>query len=152
MDSDLKLAKLRYNEQRQISKKRNVDFHLSFEDWFSIWQSSGFWSLRGRGPGKYVMSRYGDQGPYSKDNVFIQLWEKNYADAWTEEKLKQANIKRSLKQKGISKPHSLEHNEKLRLAAQNRPKYQCPHCQTNCSKSNLIRWHLDKCKKLGESN
>lgn len=147
---ELKQAKLRYNEQRQISKKRNISFELTFDEWWSIWQQSGKYHQRGRGTGKYVMSRIGDQGPYRINNVFIQPFEQNYKDAWTSDKLEQANLKRSIKQKGISKPHSEEWNKKLKEAAQNRPKLECPHCKKSCSISNLHRWHLNNCKLSGE--
>jgi hypothetical protein len=41
-----------------------------------IWDASGKWDQRGRGDG-YVMSRYGDEGPYQKDNVYICLAREN---------------------------------------------------------------------------
>jgi hypothetical protein len=55
---------------------------LTFEEWWDIWQKSGKYPERGAKPGKYCMSRFNDSGPYSKDNVFIQLWTQNTSDAW----------------------------------------------------------------------
>lgn len=35
---------------------------------------------------------------------------------------------------------------KMSLKAKNRPKFTCKHCSIQTSKSNLIRWHNEKCK------
>lgn len=66
-----------FQAQRSNSKKRGIAWHLSFGQWFSVWQESGKLHLRGRGKGRYVMSRYGDLGAYEIGNVFIQLSTEN---------------------------------------------------------------------------
>lgn len=66
------------------------------------------------------MSRKGDQGCYSIDNVFIQTFEQNNKDTWTEEKLSRANVLRSQKLKGQKRFFSEDHKEKLSIAAKNR--------------------------------
>jgi hypothetical protein len=56
--------------QRQSARQRGIGWELKLWDWWMIWSASGRWDQRGRGEG-YVMSRYGDEGPYRKDNVYI---------------------------------------------------------------------------------
>lgn len=67
--------------QRSAAKQRGIEWLISFDDWCAVWMDSGKWSLRGRNKGKYCMSRIGDAGPYSKENVFIQLHGMNTTDA-----------------------------------------------------------------------
>lgn len=62
----------KYKAHKSCAKKRNIPFTLTFEEWYDIWQKSGKWELRGKGKGKYVMSRIADKGGYTLGNVFIQ--------------------------------------------------------------------------------
>jgi hypothetical protein len=62
-----------FSEQRNNAKHRGIGWTLTYADWMHIWLASGKWAHRGRGHGHYVMSRIGDRGDYSKENVFIQL-------------------------------------------------------------------------------
>lgn len=68
----------KYSCQKAKAKHRGIEFTLTFEEWWDIWQQSGKWELRGHRKGQYVMSRYNDTGPYAVDNVFIQLSEDNH--------------------------------------------------------------------------
>jgi hypothetical protein len=77
---DLFAAEDKYNRQRHRAKQRGVDFKLSFEDWMNIWLESGHWNQRGKGKGKYNMSRIDDAGSYEVGNVFIQSHEHNARD------------------------------------------------------------------------
>lgn len=70
-----------FNHQKQSAKHRGVAWNLTFAQWFAIWQSSGKLHLRGRGHGKYVMSRVSDQGCYELGNVHIQLATENSKEA-----------------------------------------------------------------------
>jgi len=67
----------RYVQQKVQATKRGIDWELSFEEWFSIWQNSGHWEERGFGKDKYCMCRFGDTGPYSATNVCIATTELN---------------------------------------------------------------------------
>lgn len=67
--------------QRQNADDRGISWELSLWDWWTIWQKSGKWSRRGRARGQFVMCRKGDTGPYSKDNVFIDLACRNVSSA-----------------------------------------------------------------------
>lgn len=80
---DLKALLLAFRRQRNSAKHRGVSWEISFDEWMSTWKSSGKLELRGIGYGKYVMARYGDIGPYSKENIEIVPCEKNAKDART---------------------------------------------------------------------
>jgi hypothetical protein len=73
--------RLRYIEQRQASRKREISFLLTFEEWLEIWRRSGHLDARGRGSDAYCMARFGDVGPYSVDNVMIITNHQNIAQA-----------------------------------------------------------------------
>ncbi len=62
----------RYQQQKWRAKDRGIGWQFSFESWWDMWTKSGHWSDRGTAQNCYVMSRKGDIGPYSPENVFIQ--------------------------------------------------------------------------------
>jgi hypothetical protein len=68
MLSDPKLRKA-YNTHYRNSKRREIEFNLSYEEWLTIWLYSGKLHLRGRQPGQFCMGRKGDQGAYEVGNV-----------------------------------------------------------------------------------
>lgn len=63
------------------AKHRGIEFNLTFDEWWEIWQQSGKWEQRGCRKGCYVMSRYNDMGAYEIGNVFIQTHEENRREA-----------------------------------------------------------------------
>lgn len=67
----------RFIAQRQNACRRGIEWNLTFDEWWKIWEESGKWDLRGRGIGKFCMSRILDNGPYSKENVRILSFQKN---------------------------------------------------------------------------
>ena len=67
----------KFDSQRIRAKQRQIEFKLTFDEWWDIWQSSGKWEQRGCHKGQYVMSRYNDIGAYEVGNVFIQTTEEN---------------------------------------------------------------------------
>lgn len=70
----------RYCQHRDNTAKRDgIEFNLTFDEWWNIWQQSGHWEQRGRGSEKYCMCRKGDVGPYSAENVFIATNAENVA-------------------------------------------------------------------------
>jgi len=77
----MKLIKQRYQEQKNAAIQRGIEWNFTFESWWKVWDDSGQWANRGRGIGKYCMSRKEDKGPYSPDNVFIQEHQQNSKDA-----------------------------------------------------------------------
>jgi hypothetical protein len=78
-DPEIRKARRAFTQHRSNAAQRRVSFELTFKEWWQIWKSSGKWALRGTHRGCYVMSRYGDVGPYASWNVFINLAEENFA-------------------------------------------------------------------------
>ncbi|WP_282460162.1 hypothetical protein, partial [Mycoplasmopsis arginini] len=70
-----------YIQQRKNAAKRNIDWNITFPDWLEIWQDSGHLENRGRGTGKYAMTRVCDIGGYTKDNVVIKSFAENAQEA-----------------------------------------------------------------------
>ena len=98
---EIKIANQKYRGQKSHSRTRGIEFNLTFEEWLDIWLSSGYWHLRGKGKGTYVMSRIGDTGPYEVGNVFIQSNSDNVIQAQKGSKRTlESNLKRSLAQTG----------------------------------------------------
>jgi len=160
-----------YNDQKSNARIRGIEWNITFEEWMKVWESSGHLEERGKGLGKYVMSRIRDQGPYSVDNVFIQLWENNRAEVFDDSvRIFEINLKKSIKTKGISKgPFSEEHKQAMKEAALKRPprsqetkeknrqanlgrilgpveKVSCPYCNKQGGINAMKRWHMDNCK------
>jgi hypothetical protein len=77
----IKKARQKYHTHKAGAKSRNIPFLFTFNEWLQFWIDSGKWELRGNKAGQYCMSRFNDSGPYSKENVFIQLSSKNTSDA-----------------------------------------------------------------------
>lgn len=67
----LPMYERQYKAHKASAKQRGIEFDMSFVRWLTIWHESGYLLLRGRGAGRYVMARYGDQGGYTADNVDI---------------------------------------------------------------------------------
>lgn len=70
-----------FRSQANASKNRGIQFSLTFGQWLAIWQASGKLDQRGRGHGKYCMSRIKDSGGYELGNVHIQPCEQNSREA-----------------------------------------------------------------------
>lgn len=64
-----------YAKQKAAAKHRGIEFTITFEEWWALWEPH--WLERGRGRGFKCMGRYGDEGPYSADNVYIADWSEN---------------------------------------------------------------------------
>jgi hypothetical protein len=70
-----------YVMQRNNAGKRGIAWNLNFAQWYDVWLVSGKLDQRGRGKGKYVMSRIKDAGGYEIGNVHIQLAVENSREA-----------------------------------------------------------------------
>lgn len=70
-----------YKNQRCSAAKRGIDWEFTFPQWVELWKASGKWELRGRGKG-YCMTRIGDTGPYSPDNVEIKTIGENFSESY----------------------------------------------------------------------
>ena len=118
--------KRRFQLHRANSKRRGIGFNLTFEEWWDIWQSSGFWHLRGNRKGQYVMSRYQDQGDYEVGNVFIQLFENNLREVSVKSKSSATKTKMSLAKKG--KALTTEHKAAISAAKKAPRRVLSYHC------------------------
>lgn len=66
-----------YRQQVRNANRRNIRWSLSFQQWLLIWLESGHLDERGTASDQYCMSRIGDKGGYSWDNIIIQTNEAN---------------------------------------------------------------------------
>ena len=71
------LLKQYWHFQKNAARRRGVEFLLTFEEWFKIWDDSGHLPQKGRFKHQYCMSRHGDVGPYAVGNVEIITNEEN---------------------------------------------------------------------------
>lgn len=60
-----------FTNQKNNATARGIPFELKLWEWWQIWQESGKWEQRGRFGDGYVMCRLRDEGPYSRENVYI---------------------------------------------------------------------------------
>jgi hypothetical protein len=88
-----------YFEQKKNAKTRNIEWNISFPDWWKIWQESGQWEKRGRGHG-YCMTRIGDTGGYQVGNVEIKTGSQNFSDSFYKHPAKERAEKRAPYVKG----------------------------------------------------
>lgn len=67
-----KKARVAFKRQKHTARNRGIGWELNLWEWWTLWQESGHWHERGRGgTDSYCMSRPGDSGPYSVNNVLI---------------------------------------------------------------------------------
>jgi hypothetical protein len=70
----------RFHAQKISAKRRGIEFLLTFDQWWTLWQESGHWQDRGTGGAAYCMCRRGDAGPYARGNVYIATNSQNIGD------------------------------------------------------------------------
>jgi hypothetical protein len=58
-------------QQRTNARRTDVPWRLTLPDWCDVWNRSGKWARRGRGPFRYGLTRIDSNGPYSVENVLI---------------------------------------------------------------------------------
>jgi hypothetical protein len=95
-----------YRYQKNNAAARGVEWGLSFAQWLQVWTLSGKIDQRGRGKGKYCMSRIKDTGGYVMGNVHIQLNDENGREAVAKWKGKSKSVRGVfLLYPGLSKPY-----------------------------------------------
>ena len=95
MDEQCRLSSLKkFRDHRAMAKRRGIEFNLTHEQWWDLWEQSGKWNERGIKRGQYVMSRKNDIGAYEIGNVFIQTQNQNMSDAQLGKKQSQAHIEK----------------------------------------------------------
>ena len=60
-------AKRMFNSQKANAAKRGIEWLFSFDDWLEFWGED--LEKRGVGHDMLCMMRFGDTGPYSKENT-----------------------------------------------------------------------------------
>lgn len=73
------LAHIRYRRQISSSKQRNIDFNLTFEEWYQWWLNQG---IDKNIPSKLTknslcMCRLNDQGSYTLNNIYCDTISNN---------------------------------------------------------------------------
>lgn len=99
-----------YRSQEKSAAARGIEWGLNLAQWLEIWKTSGKLDLRGRGKGKYLMSRIKDSGGYETGNVHIQLATQNSREAveqWRDKPAKK-NPGVHLMYPGLSKPYMVK--------------------------------------------
>ena len=71
----------RFIQHRSDARRRRIEFLMTFEEWWSVWEASGHWRDRGRKRGQFCMARPGDEGPYAIGNVKIIPFGENVREA-----------------------------------------------------------------------
>jgi hypothetical protein len=98
------LEQKKYADQKSKAKHRGIEFNLTFEQWWHIWEQSGKWDQRGIRNGQYVMSRIADKGSYAIGNVYIQTVGDNNREAFATHRIAPMQ----------GKKHSIETIEKMK--------------------------------------
>ena len=129
---ETRIAKKKYWAHYSNAKTRNIAFELTYDQWITIWLNSGHWHRRGNKRNQYCMSRYGDTGPYSVTNVFIQL---------TTENTKQGIIR----VRGPTKESTKQLMSKVKLG-KSKIKSSCITCRSVVSTNNINK-HFISCQK-----
>jgi len=73
----------KFIQQRKNARKRNIKWDLTLTEWWAVWE--GKFHKRGRNKGQFVMSRYGDKGAYSINNVEIVTCTENIIERYKRE-------------------------------------------------------------------
>lgn len=80
----VKQANDAYQVQVRNSRWRGIPFQFSLEEWITWWEDNlgpDWIKKRGCTKGKFCMSRRGDTGPYSRENVRCTTHQNNVTDA-----------------------------------------------------------------------
>lgn len=67
--------KRKYKNHKRLAERRGIEFLLTFNEWWAIWEPN--YNQRGRNKGQMCMCRTLDSGPYAVGNVRIDYVESN---------------------------------------------------------------------------
>ena len=73
-----KSPRARYTVHKAHAKSRGVEFTLTFEAWWALWEPH--WAQRGKRVGDYCMARSDDKGGYTPGNVVVKPVEANLVE------------------------------------------------------------------------
>lgn len=73
-----------YESQKNGARQRGIEWQFTYETWWDVWKND----FPRRGPRKddLCMARYGDEGPYSPENVYLTTNGRNSVDRNTSAK------------------------------------------------------------------
>lgn len=84
------IAKRKFQSAKFGAKKRGIPFLLTFEQWYNWWLSQGIdknqpviGGLKRSQLNELCMCRFGDQGPYTLNNIYCSTRSQNSKDAHT---------------------------------------------------------------------
>lgn len=78
-----------FMEHQRGAEQRGIDFRLSFEQWWTLWEPH--YANRGTRAGQMCMCRTRDEGAYEVGNVRIDQIKGNIAEAAVQKKTKKAS-------------------------------------------------------------
>lgn len=81
----------RYQAHRVSARERGIEFLLSFEEWWGLWEP--FWERRGQKSQDMCMCRRADQGAYEVGNVRIATNRENQQERALEYRTSHAHRK-----------------------------------------------------------
>tara|TARA_R110000782_G_C14686523_1_gene400650 strand:- start:36 stop:434 length:399 start_codon:yes stop_codon:yes gene_type:complete len=102
-------ATQKFGWQMRSAIKREIDWQLTFNDWYQWWLDQGIDKHNDTKPmcgDKLVMCRKNDTGPYSLSNIYCATSSQNVKDQWA-----YANSK-SFKRNKIKTPDGIFNNRK----------------------------------------
>lgn len=105
-----------YLVQRRNAKRRDIPWEFNYIQWWRKWCESGKWNQRGIGSYQYVMSRFGDNGPYSYENTRICTSRKNHKETTythTLEGRRKISLSKIGNKAWLGKKHSPETRKKI---------------------------------------
>ena len=79
MTEPMLTTKRKFFAQRACARKRGIEWCLSFEQWLNWWGDD--YCRRGRASLDLCMSRPGDNGPYSLDNIVKKTNKENIQES-----------------------------------------------------------------------
>ena len=69
---------MQYHRQKTRSRKRNIEWQFTYDEWITWWGEDII--RRGRRSGQLVMARFNDAGPYHPDNVRKATCNENHSE------------------------------------------------------------------------
>lgn len=125
-----------FASQRRSAEIREIDWNITFEEWYIWWQETRHYHERGRLSNEYCMSRFNDEGPYSIDNIECKT---NFENA-------QENAIRQGRDRGRNSPSAIKKRTTTLKKRIENGEYIPP----NRGKTNIEMFGEEKAKEISE--
>jgi hypothetical protein len=148
LDGYFKYRQQAYHCKNRFDKQgQPITMEMTFDEWWTFWQTSGKWPERGVHRGQFIMARIGGLGPYRLDNVFVDLAVKN-ADVGKTSRGKTVCDRCGLC--GDAGALRRWHFDNCQVRGRKtRPHAHTPLLTCHCGKTGragpMVRWHFDNC-------